>query len=75
MKQKQYDYKYFTANIRTSVIFLVGSAALDSAAVHRSLKDEQILYSDLIFADDLVEGYDNLTLKTLYTLKFFMEIG
>ena len=61
--------------MHTSVLFLIGSTAIDRAEAHQSLKDEHILYSDLILADDLVESYDNLTLKTLYTLKFFIEKG
>ena len=57
------------------MIFLVGSDSIFSKDVQTKLEHESKEYSDIILVDDLVEHYDNLTLKTLYTLKFFIEAG
>ena len=66
---------YFSANSRISVIFLVGSDSIFSIEVKKKIEDECKEYSDIILVDDLIEDYNNLTLKTLYTLKFFIEAG
>ena len=39
------------------------------------LHEEGSKFQDIIQTDDLLEHYDNLTLKTLYTLKFFIHTG
>ena len=57
------------------MIFLVGSYSTFSSDVKKKLLDESKQHSDLIMAEELIEDYSNLTLKTLYTLKFFIEAG
>ena len=37
--------------------------------------NEQITHGDIIEVGGLNEHYNNLTLKTLYTLKFFLQDG
>ena len=39
------------------------------------LMEEQENNNDMIVVDGLIEHYNNLTLKTLYTLKFFLTHG
>ena len=68
-------FNYFSANPQTSVLFLIGSSSTFNNETKRKLKEEEKAYNDLIQAEELVEHYDNLTLKTLYTLKFFIEKG
>ena len=63
------------ANPQTSVIFLIGSDKPYSIDIRQRVKQEHEKYGDLIMAEELIEHYDNLTLKTLYTLKFFIEKG
>ena len=58
-----------------SVFFLIGSDSTYSHNTKQLLKEETKNHSDLIMADELVESYHNLTLKTLYTIKFFIETG
>ena len=65
----------FTANRQTSVLFLVGSYSSYSPSIKHKLISESQSKSDLIMADELIEHYSNLTLKTIYTLKFFLEAG
>ena len=65
----------FSVNLQTSVLFIIGSTNYYSNETRHKLKEEIKTYGDLIVADELVEHYDNLTLKTLYTLKFFIEKG
>ena len=69
------DYHLFSANPSTSVLFLIGSDITYNADVKHKISEEHKKHSDLIMADDLLEHYNNLTLKTLYTLKFFIERG
>ena len=57
------------------MLFLIGvSDTFTNESAHK-LKEEKETYNDLIQADELIEHYNNLTLKTLYTLKFFLEKG
>ena len=69
------SFYLFLANLKTSVIFLVGSDSTFSSEIKQKLRNESKKYSDLIMAGDLIEDYSNLTLKTIYTLKFFIEAG
>ena len=39
------------------------------------LLDEQETHGDIIQIKGFLEHYNNLTLKTLYTLKFFLDKG
>ena len=39
------------------------------------LLQEQENKNDIIEVDGLIEHYDNLTLKTMYTIKFFLKNG
>ena len=57
------------------MLFLVGANDTFTEESTHKLKEEQETYNDLIQADELIESYNNLTLKTLYTLKFFLEKG
>ena len=57
------------------MLFLVGANDTSTEENIHKLKEEEETYNDLIQADELIEHYNNLTLKTLYTLKFFLEKG
>ena len=39
------------------------------------LMEEEENNNDMIVVDGLIEHYNNLTLKTFYTLKFFLTYG
>ena len=39
------------------------------------LEEEQKIHEDVIQVKDFIEHYNNLTLKTLFTLKFFLDKG
>ena len=75
MSASKHIFIDFSANPQTSVIFLIGSDTTYNADVRQKINEEHIKHSDLIMAHELIEHYDNLTLKTLYTLKFFIEEG
>ena len=40
-----------------------------------NLFEERNTHGDIIQVNGLIEHYDNLTLKTLYTVKFFLNNG
>ena len=64
------------ANPNTSVLFLLGKEP-DSTNSPNSIShilDEHKKYQDIIFVEGLTEHYDNLTLKSLYGMKFFLSI-
>ena len=66
----------FIANNQTSVLFLFGNEARElSEEANNLLIKEQETYGDIIQVNNFVEHYTNLTLKTLYTLKFFLKKG
>ena len=58
------------------MLFIFGNEGKDvnSKTKHKLLK-EQDTHGDIIQVKGLVEHYNNLTLKTLYTLKFFLDKG
>ena len=60
---------HFTANDHTAVLFILGTDVTLSIDEKLELQEEENLYGDLIRVDGLTENYNNLTLKTLYTLK------
>ena len=66
---------HFTANDHTAVLFILGTDVTLSIDEKLELQEEENLYGDLIRVDGLTENYNNLTLKTLYTLKFFLKNG
>ena len=43
-------------------------------AKHKLL-EEQKIHEDIIQVKNFIEHYNNLTLKTLFTLKFFLDKG
>ena len=66
----------FIANNQTSVLFLFGNEARElSEEASNLLIKEQETHGDIIQVKGFVEHYTNLTLKTLYTLKFFLNKG
>ena len=69
------DHNIGSANAQTSVLFLIGLEHNGSNETERQIIDEKNIYGDLIQVDGLFEHYDNLTLKTLYTMKFFLKEG
>ena len=61
------------ANDNTAVLFLLGTQKnLKDEATGKIIKEKNI-FGDMIQVDNLIEHYDNLTLKTLYAIKFFQE--
>lgn len=63
------------ANKRTSVLFLLGKSLDHSKENELNILKEQKRYGDIIQVDGLIENYNNLTFKSLYTLKFFLDKG
>ena len=61
------------ANKRTSVLFLLGKSSDISKEKELKIIKEQKKYGDIIQVDGLIENYNNLTFKSLYTLKFFLD--
>ena len=61
------------ANKKTSVLFLLGKANDISNDTDSTVLDEHKKYGDIVQIDGLIEHYNNLTFKSLYTLKFFLD--
>ena len=64
------------ANLQTSVLFILGKEWEDHDNAINSTErvlEEQEKYGDIIQIEGLLEHYDNLTLKSLYAIKFFLE--
>ena len=66
---------FFIANNETSVLFLMGQDPSLDEDEKSWLLEEQMNNDDIIEVGGLIEHYNNLTLKTLYTIKFFLEEG
>ena len=61
------------ANSKTAVLFLLGTQKNLNAKISEEIMKEKDIYGDIIQVDNLIEHYDNLTLKTLYMIKFFLN--
>ena len=61
------------ANNQTSVLFLLGREKNLNKGINAKISREKEFYGDIIYVDNLIEHYDNLTLKTLYAIKFFLQ--
>ena len=68
-------FSILTANSQTSVLFLLGMEVTLSNDERYQTLTEQSTYGDIIEVGGLTEHYNNLTLKTMYTLKFFLQEG
>ena len=64
---------FYLANPQTSVLFLLGMDEDINNETKHKLQQERNTHGDIIQVDGLIEHYDNLTLKTLYTIKFFLQ--
>ena len=56
-------------------MFLYGLHQEISMGIREELKKEKDSFGDIIQVDGLVDTYNNLTLKALYTLRFFLKTG
>jgi len=61
------------ANTRTSVLFLLGRVPNIKHEIEKKILEEKNRYGDIIEVNGLIENYHNLTFKSLYTLKFFLD--
>ena len=62
------------ANEQTAVLFLIGKSPIkDSSSIENMISKEQGRYGDIVRVQGLIEHYDNLTLKSLYAVKFFLS--
>ena len=61
------------ANNRTSVLFLLGGFPDIKHEIETKILEEKNKYGDIIEVNGLIENYYNLTFKSLYTLKFFLD--
>ena len=62
------------ANAKTAVVFLLGrERGKPTKATQLKLQEENNIYGDIVHVGGLIEHYDNLTLKSLYSLKFFLN--
>ena len=66
---------FHLVNAHTSVVFLLGKEKNITSEMETKLFEERNTHGDIIQVNGLIEHYDNLTLKTLYTLKFFLRNG
>ena len=67
-------WRYFVgkhSNSCTSIIFLIGNE-LDQST-KRKLSEESSKYDDIAQVNGFVEHYSNLTLKSIYSLKLFLN--
>ena len=69
------QYFICVANDKTSVLFLYGVNPEIGIHITKELNKEQDTFGDIIQVDGLVDTYNNLTLKALYTLRFFLKTG
>ena len=63
------------ANDETSVLFLFGTEKSITTETKDKLLEEQKYHGDIIQVNSFVEHYNNLTLKTLYSIKYFLQKG
>ena len=68
-------YNISLANEHTSVLFLFGEEENTNTDIKTKIKEEQARHGDIIQINGFMEHYNNLTLKTLYTLKLFLKTG
>ena len=68
-------YNISSANEHTSVLFLFGEEENTNTDIKTKIKEEQARHGDIIQINGFMEHYNNLTLKTLYTLKLFLKTG
>ena len=61
------------SNNRTSIIFLFGSQVGLNSNSKMLLTEEMHEHDDIALIDGLIEHYHNLTLKSLYSLKLFLN--
>ena len=63
------------ANKKTAVLFLLGNEKTrkQHQYITKYIHSENRSYGDIIRIDGLIEHYNNLTLKSLYALKFFLS--
>lgn len=65
--------KYVRQNISTCLTFCIGKVQSNSSELFNStLNDEISLFGDMIVVD-LIDHYNNLTLKTMHMLKYFLN--
>ena len=57
------------------MLFLLGTDEKINNNTKHELIEERNIHGDIIQVDGLTEHYNNLTLKTLYTIKFFLQKG
>ena len=63
------------ANAQTAVLFILGVSNETNEQTKKNLIEESNIHGDIILVDGLTEHYNFLTLKTLYTIKFFLKQG
>ena len=56
-----------------AVVFILGKDENFSVIEERELLNEIYRYQDIVQVNELIEDYHNLTLKSLYSLKFFLS--
>ena len=61
------------SNDRVSIIFLFGSQTGLDSKTKLLMSEEMIKNNDIVLIDGFVEHYHNLTLKSLYSLKLFLD--
>ena len=66
---------FHAANSYTSVFFLYGASPDMSLELQHALDTEIDKYGDIIKADGFIDSYNNITLKAMHTLKFFLNKG
>ena len=55
-----------------AVVFILGNDKNFGVEEERELLNEIYRYQDIVQVNELIEDYHNLTLKSLYSLKFFL---
>ena len=57
------------------MFFLYGASPDMSKEMQHALDTENDKYGDIIKADGFIDSYNNITLKAMHTLKFFLNKG
>ena len=57
------------------MFFLYGASPDMSKEMQHALDTEIDKYGDIIKADGFIDSYNNITLKAMHTLKFFLNKG
>ena len=65
------DADIFQSKKNVALVFIIGKAT--NSTQETEVLNEILSYQDIVQIDELIEDYSNLTLKSLYSLKYFLS--